>query len=162
MELPARRVTILDLAVRDLRRVADPGGELLDVDLTVRCSSGTYVRAIARDAGAELGVGGHLTALRRTSIGAPGRGVSLDEATTLEPLDDRGELSLIGMDDAARRFFPSVDLDEEAARDVGFGRPLQLTLPRADGPHAVFAPDGRFLALYEDSDGRATAVAVFV
>ena len=125
----------------------------MDVDLSLRCTSGTYVRAIARDAGARLGVGGHLTALRRTAVGPYG----LDVARTLDELADRFEVLPIAT--AARAAFPSVDLDDAAARDVRVGRPLALALPELS---AVFAPDGEFLALYEPRDGVARPVAVFV
>ena len=111
------------------------------------------MRAIARDAGARLGVGGHLTALRRTAVGPYG----LDAARTLDELADRFEVLPIAA--AARAAFPSVDLDDEAAGDVRVGRPLDLDLP---GLSAVFAPDGEFLALYEPRDGVARPVAVFV
>jgi tRNA pseudouridine55 synthase len=149
VELKPRPVTVHELVVHDVR----PGGAVVDVDLSLRCSSGTYVRAIARDAGTRLGVGGHLTALRRTAVGP----YSLDEARTLDELADRFELMPIAA--AARAAFPSVDLDEEASGDVRVGRPLQLEL---SGLSAVFAPDGEFLALYEPRDGRARPVAVFV
>jgi len=149
VELKARPVTVHGLEVRD-RRVA---GDHLDVDVSVRCSSGTYVRAIARDVGSALGVGGHLTALRRTAVGPYG----LDHARTLDQLADSFELLPIAA--AARAAFPSVDLDETSAVDVRVGRPLEITI---DGLSAVFAPDGEFLALYEPRDGRARPVAVFV
>ncbi len=145
--LKARRVTIHELVVTDIR-----GPE---VDISVRCSSGTYIRAIARDLGTALGVGGHLSALRRTAVGA----FDLARAHTLEELAD--ELSLVSIAEAARTTFPSIDLSEEAASEVRFGRPLDLALPTA-AEHALFAPDGEFLALYADRDGRATPVAVFV
>ena len=150
VEIPARKVTIHELLVTEVRRE----GPWLDVDISVRCSSGTYVRAIARDLGATLGVGGHLTALRRTMVGPFG----LDDARTLEELDK--ELALLDISEVARRCFPSYDLDEEAARDVGFGRSLALDLG-AEGPVAVFAPGGTFLALYEQRGATAAPVAVF-
>ena len=128
-------------------------GDVIDVDVSLRCSSGTYVRAIARDAGTRLGVGGHLAALRRTAVGPYG----LDVARTLDQLADSFEVLPIAA--AARAAFPSVDLDDDAARDVRVGRPLDLALERLT---AVFAPDGEFLALYEPRDGRARPVAVFV
>jgi len=149
VELKARPVTIHSLEVLDQRIV----GEWLDVDISVRCSSGTYVRAIARDVGAALGVGGHLTALRRTAVG-PYR---LDAAHTLDQL--AGELTILPIRDAARAAFASVDLDDAAAADVRVGRPLDVPV---DGLSALFAPDGEFLALYEPRDGRARPVAVFV
>ncbi|MQW76576.1 tRNA pseudouridine(55) synthase TruB [Nocardioides sp. dk4132] len=149
VELKARPVTVHELAVSDVRTV----GEHVDVDVSLRCSSGTYVRAIARDVGAALGVGGHLTALRRTAVGPYDLGV----ARTLEELQE--SFTLLPIADAVRAAFPSVDLDAGAADDVRVGRRLELDL---DSLSAVFAPDGEFLALYEPHEGRARAVAVFV
>jgi tRNA pseudouridine55 synthase len=149
VELAPRPVTVHELLVHEVRF----DGDVVDVDVSLRCTSGTYVRAIARDAGAELGVGGHLTALRRTAVG-PYR---LDVARTLDQLADSFEVLPIAA--AARAAFPSVDLDDRAAGDVRVGRPLDLEL---SGLSAVFAPDGEFLALYEPRDDRARPVAVFV
>jgi tRNA pseudouridine55 synthase len=152
VELAARPVRIDAIDVHSLRRTA---AGTVDVDLSVRCSSGTYVRAIARDLGADLGVGGHLTSLRRTAVGA----FDLATARTLEELEH--EFTVLPLATAARSTFPSVDLSDEQATDVRFGRKLALDLP-ADGPHALFAPDGEFLALYEQAGDVARAVAVFV
>jgi tRNA pseudouridine55 synthase len=149
VELAARAVTVHELVVHDVRGA----GEAVDVDISLRCSSGTYVRAIARDAGARLGVGGHLTALRRTAVGPYG----LDVARTLDQLAD--SFAVLALADAARAAFASRDLDQEAAADVRVGRPLDVELT---GLTALFAPDGGFLALYEPRDGRARPVAVFV
>jgi tRNA pseudouridine55 synthase len=149
VQLRARPVTVHELVVHDVRRDRDT----VDVDLSLRCSSGTYVRAIARDAGARLGVGGHLTALRRTAVG-PYR---VDGARTLDQLAE--EFEVLPIAEAARTAFPSVDLDDRQAREVRFGRSLDLELTALT---AVFAPDGEFLALYEPRDGRARPVAVFV
>jgi len=149
VELEPRPVTVHKLVVHDVRREAD----VVDVDLSMRCTSGTYVRAIARDAGAALGVGGHLTALRRTAVGPYG----LDVARTLDQLADSFDVLPIAA--AARAAFQSVDLDDAAAGDVRVGRKLDLHLA---GLSALFAPDGEFLALYEPRDGRARPVAVFV
>ncbi len=149
VELAARPVTVHALQVRE-QRVA---GECLDVDVEVRCSSGTYVRAIARDVGRALGVGGHLTALRRTSVGPFG----LDVACAL---DDVAPERLLGMEQAVAAAFATYVLDEEQAVDVGFGRKLTTDLGAA-GPVALLAPDGRFLALYEQQGAQARAVAVF-
>jgi tRNA pseudouridine55 synthase len=148
VELKARPVTVHSLDVHGLRRA----GEYLDVDVSLRCSSGTYVRAIARDVGARLGVGGHLTALRRTAVGP----FDLAAARTLDQLDESFEMVPIA--DAARACFASHDLDEAQAADVRFGRALRLELA---GLTAVFAPDGEFLALYEPRGEVARAVAVF-
>jgi tRNA pseudouridine55 synthase len=144
VELAARPVTVHELVVHDVR-----GDEL---DVSVRCSSGTYIRAIARDLGARLGVGGHLTALRRTAVGP----YDLAVAHTLEQLSD--DFRLLPIADAARAAFAARDLDDAQAGDVRVGRALDLDL---DGLTAVFAPDGEFLALYEPRDGQARAVAVF-
>lgn len=152
VDLPPRRVRIEAIDVHDLHR----GEGTVDVDIDVRCSSGTYIRAIARDLGAALGVGGHLTALRRTAVGPFG----LDVARTLDELAD--ELVVLPIADAARRTFPAVELTDAQAADVRVGRRLDLTLP-PEVPHAVFAPGGEFLALYEAATGdQARAVAVFV
>jgi tRNA pseudouridine55 synthase len=156
VDLPARPVTVHELTVRD----PVPGDGFLDVGLDVRCSSGTYVRAIARDLGRALGVGGHLTALRRTAVGP----VGIAEATPLGDAEETGAVALMSMEDAARRFFPVVEVDAAGARDVGYGRFLDLEVPGA-GPVAVLGPDGAFLALYERGPGSGAAarpVAVFV
>ncbi len=146
VDLPPRRVTIHALDVA--------GVDLPFVRISVHCSSGTYIRAIARDLGAALGVGGHLTALRRTAVGP----FTLLRARTLEELTEHFSMTPIA--EAARAAFPARDLDEVQATDVRFGRALDLEL---GGTTAVFAPDGEFLALYrEGDDGRAKAVAVFV
>ena len=143
--LKARPVTIHELTVHSI--------DGPDVTISVRCSSGTYIRAIARDAGAALGVGGHLTALRRTAVGA----FDLDTASSLETLAD--DFSMVPIAQAARATFATLDLDDEQAADVRVGRALGLDLP---GLTAVFAPSGEFLALYRSQEGRARAVAVFV
>lgn len=147
--LEPRRVTVHELTVTDVR----PAGEHVDVDLSLRCSSGTYVRAIARDVGAALGVGGHLTALRRTAVGPYG----LDDARTLEDLAE--DFALLPIAAAARAAFPARDLDEPTAAAVRVGRPLAV---RLDELTALFAPDGELLALYEPAGGGARPVAVFV
>jgi len=155
VELKARPVKVHELVVHRLRRDPEPGGEFyIDVDISVRCSSGTYIRAIARDVGAALRVGGHLTALRRTAVGPYG----LDVAHTLEELSK--DFTVLPMAAAARRAFPVLDLDEEQAQAVRYGRPLPLVV---DHLTAVFAPDGEFLALYEPAGiARAKPAAVFV
>ncbi len=147
VELKARPVTIHELVVHEV--------DLPEVRISVRCSSGTYIRAIARDLGAALGVGGHLSALRRTAVGS----FDLSVARTLDELAD--DFGVVPIAEAARASFPAVDLDEPQAADVRVGRALDLTLDGV-GPHAVFAPDGEFLALYEQRGPQARAVAVFV
>jgi len=149
VQLTARPVTVHELVVHDVARA----GDHLDVTISVRCSSGTYIRAIARDLGARLGVGGHLTALRRTAVGP----YDLAAARTLDQLGE--ELVLMPIAEAAHRAFPSRELDEAQAAGVRVGRSLDLGV---DGLTAVFDPEGEFLALYEPRGGTAKPVAVFV
>jgi tRNA pseudouridine55 synthase len=150
VDLPARPVTIHALEVGSVRRQ----GEVVDVAISVRCSSGTYIRAIARDLGAALGVGGHLTALRRTAVGP----FTLADAHTLDELAQTW--SMVPIADVARRSFPSYLIDEQGARDVSVGRRLGVDLG-AVGPVAVFDDAGTFLALYEQRGTTAAPVAVF-
>ncbi|MCW2770792.1 MAG: tRNA pseudouridine(55) synthase TruB [Aeromicrobium sp.] len=150
--LKARPVTVSTFDLDAVRAE----GDVVDVDVRVVCSSGTYIRALARDIGADLGVGGHLTMLRRTRVG----GFPLRLARTLEQLEN--ELNVISLDDVARASFDSYDLPEREANDVRFGRALtgiDLGAPRAV---ALFDPAGQFLALYEQRGGVAKPVAVFV
>jgi tRNA pseudouridine55 synthase len=159
VKLAARPVTVYSFDVHDIRRVADAG--VLDVDATVECSSGTYIRALARDLGEALGVGGHLTALRRTLVGP----YDLGAAHTLDALAAAvaaGEpLPVLPLAQSAAAAFPRYDVDAEQARAVAHGG----LLPRPGlgaGPIAVFGPDGAFLALVEERGGRAKPIAVFV
>ncbi len=146
VELAARPVTVSRLEALRVR----PVDGRLDVDIEVECSSGTYVRAIARDLGHALGVGGHLTTLRRTRIGR----YSVADAVEL------GEEAppLMPMADAARLSFPVVTLTADEARDVGFGRRLERVVPGT--PTGVLSPSGDLMALYEPSDGGSAPVAV--
>lgn len=158
VELAAREVTVSHYEMLDLRHVpGDEGVTWCDVDVEVECSSGTYIRALARDLGEVLGVGGHLTALRRTRIG----GYNLVDLGVVDlTSDERPEL--LGMADAARLSFPVVALDEDQARDVGFGRSLPgLAVPA--NLTGVLSPSGELLALYrpdEDEPSLARPVAV--
>jgi tRNA pseudouridine55 synthase len=152
VELPARRVTISRLAVLAIRR-DDP--DVVDVDVDVTCSSGTYIRAIARDVGLALGVGGHLTALRRTAVG----GFTLAEAATLDQLEQRApEVVNLPLDAAADRFFPRRDATVEEAKILSHGGPLDPA--GIAGPYAVFGPGGGLIAIVSERDGRARAEIV--
>jgi tRNA pseudouridine55 synthase len=152
VELVARPVTVSRFDVGELRPAGEAGA--VDVDVQVVCSSGTYVRALARDLGAALGVGGHLTMLRRTRVGPYG----LDVAHTLEALAER--FVLLPIADAARAAFPAREVDATAADVVSHGGPLPAH--GVPGPVAVFGPAGEFLALVEDRGATTKAVAVFV
>jgi tRNA pseudouridine55 synthase len=151
VDLAARRVTVSRLVLGDLRP-ADGGR--LDLDVDVECSSGTYIRAIARDLGAALGVGGHLTALRRTAVGA----FTLAEAQTLESLAERDSPVTLPLSAAAARFFPRRDADADEARVLGHGGPL-MPIGIA-GPYAVFGPGGDVIAVVREREGRAKAEIV--
>ena len=151
VEITARAVTIHSLDVGAVRHER----EVVDVEVSVRCSSGTYIRAIARDLGSALGVGGHLTSLRRTAVGPFG----LDHARTLEQLADA--FDMVPIDEVAARCFATYTVDVAGARDISFGRKLALELG-AEGPVAVLDEAGAFLALYQQHDTTAVPVAVFV
>ncbi|ONI69675.1 tRNA pseudouridine(55) synthase TruB [Kribbella sp. ALI-6-A] len=151
IELKARAVTISRYDVREIRR--DEQG--IEVDISVDCSSGTYIRALARDLGAVLGVGGHLTALRRTRVG----GFDLSAAHTLEALGDK--FVLLPIADVAAQTFARFDADAEQEAAIRTGRPL-AGLKLDAGETAMFAPDGTFLALYAPHGPLAKPSAVFV
>jgi tRNA pseudouridine55 synthase len=173
-------VTVFDI----IERRAHPELGCLDLDVEVECSSGTYVRALARDLGAALGVGGHLTALRRTRVG----GFEIAEARTLEVLaaqrDAHGSIEMMGLADAAGGAFPVLSVTAAQATAVRHGRPIDLArvwAPYRDvsaevtpitadvvdwtqhvEPHAVFSAEGEFLALVgPNADGSTRYVAVF-
>jgi tRNA pseudouridine55 synthase len=159
-DLPARTVTVTELDITAVRRSAG----LLDVDARVTCSSGTYIRAIARDLGAALGTGGHLTALRRTRVG-PYR---IEDATPLDELAAAagtasagpGALPVIPLAAAAAAAFDARQLTADEARLIGHGGRLPA-LGAGPAPVAAFGPDGALIALLTESDGQARSLAVF-
>jgi tRNA pseudouridine55 synthase len=187
-ELAARPVTVYEFRVTDVR--AD--GDFRAVDATVRCSSGTYIRALARDLGAALGTGGHLTALRRTAVGP----YTLAQAHTLEELEDQDLSSqrsrptpvaptslpaeaaspappVLPLAEAAAEAFPRLDLTSEEARRLAQGARLPLPSPGSSSgpsaaanapgtPIAAFAPDGTLIALVAEEGGLLRSLAVFV
>jgi tRNA pseudouridine55 synthase len=154
-ELEARAVTVRAFDIQAVRRSSD----LLDVDVTVTCSSGTYIRALARDLGAAFGVGGHLTALRRTRVGP----YEIGAARTLDQLE--ASFQLIPLADAAAAAFPRRDLSAEEARLAAHGGRLSASVAGpaggAAGPVAAFGPDGTLIALLTDEAGQARPLAVF-
>jgi tRNA pseudouridine55 synthase len=188
--LEPRPVTVWSFTVRAVRpaQAGPPGaapdgspgpapdggaGDLLDVDVEVRCSSGTYIRALARDMGDALGVGGHLTSLRRTRVGPYG----LSVAHTLDEL--AGELTVLPLAEAAAEAFPVRHLTAEQANSLSHGGRLPGLAETAGpgeeaglgetggpsqtgGPVAAFAPDGTLIALIQEKDGVARPLAVFV
>lgn len=148
VELKPRAVTVARFDVLGSR----PDGACLDVDIDVECSSGTYIRAIARDLGESLGVGGHLTSLRRTRIG----GYRIEDAVAL---GDEPPV-LMSMAEAARRSFATITLDAAQTDDVRYGRAIDVALPAP--VTGLLSPGGRLLALYQPQDGRAVPVSVLV
>ncbi|MGH3969777.1 MAG: tRNA pseudouridine(55) synthase TruB [Mycobacterium sp.] len=149
VELAARPVRIDRFEMVAERR----HDQLVDLDVEVDCSSGTYIRALARDLGDALGVGGHLTALRRTRVGRFG----LEAARTLVELAEQPRLSLT-LDEACRQLFPGRDLTAEEAEAAANGR--ALTPAGIDGVYAATAADGRVIALLRDDGSRTRSVVV--
>ena len=149
VELAPRRVRVDRFDVLAVRRHQG----LVDLDVEVDCSSGTYIRALARDAGAKLGVGGHLTALRRTRVG----NFSLDQAHTLDDLAERPRLSY-PLDEACLLSFPRRDLTADEAERTRHGRPLKAA--GIEGVYAAYAPDGHVIALLKDEAQTTKAVVV--
>jgi tRNA pseudouridine55 synthase len=152
-ELAPRPVTVYEFTVTAIRL----DGDLLDVDATVRCSSGTYIRALARDLGAALGTGGHLTRLRRTRVG----GYRIEAASTLEQLAER--FDVLPLEDAAAAAFPRRDLNADEARRLATGGRLPAAGDAAplDGPVAAYGPDGTLIALVTEESGQARPLVVF-
>lgn len=162
VELAARPVHVARFDVTAVREERAEDVPVLDLDVSVECSAGTYVRALARDLGAALGSAGHLTMLRRTGVGPYG----LDRAVLVDP-ESAGpdpDLRLIDLDTVARENFPAVQVDPDAATAVRHGRRVpELEL---SGMTAVFDDRDRFLALYrpagvDSATSGAVAEAVF-
>jgi tRNA pseudouridine55 synthase len=155
VELPERPVTIRRFDLLGRRGLEVDGVGCVDLSVVVECSSGTYIRALARDLGAALGVGGHLAALRRTRVGV----FTLSEAQTLEAAE-RG-LKIMSLDRVVRTSFPTLTVGETQAGQIRNGRRLAgVILP--DRTTALLDHTGAFLALYRQEGADAVAEAVFV
>jgi tRNA pseudouridine55 synthase len=168
-ELAPRPVTVYEFAVTSVRLLREDG--LMDLDATVRCSSGTYVRALARDLGTAVGTGGHLTRLRRTRVG----GYGIDQAHTLDQLAEN--LEVLPLAQAASAAFPGRQLTADEARRLAHGGRLAATggADAATGagvagaaavidprtPTAAYAPDGTLIALLTEESGQARPLVVF-
>lgn len=156
VELAPRAVTVRRV---DVHRIERPTPDLVDVDVTVACTAGTYIRAIARDAGAALGVGGHLTALRRTASGP----FTVDRAASVEDagaaLVAGGGAGFLPLAQAAATVFPTRALTAEETRTLSYGQRVAAT--GAPGTHAAVDPDGRLAALIEDAGSGARVVVGF-
>jgi tRNA pseudouridine(55) synthase len=149
--LKARPVTVREFTVRDVRR----HGDLVDVDASITCSSGTYIRSLARDLGRSLDTGGHLTELRRTRVGP----YDLGMARTIERLTEAFEV--LPMGEAVSAAFPRRDVSAGDARRIAHGGRLPAA-GLGPGPIGVYAPDGTLLALVEETGTVARPLAVFV
>ncbi|WP_433525747.1 tRNA pseudouridine(55) synthase TruB [Nocardia pseudovaccinii] len=151
VQLAARTVTVSHFDILARRDISD----FVDLDVVVECSSGTYIRALARDLGAALGVGGHLTALRRTRVGP----FTLEHARTLDQLAESEDAPLsLDIDDAIRTAFPHRDIDDKQADDLRNGRWLEPV--GISGVYAAVDPFGRAIALLRESGKRAASVMV--
>jgi tRNA pseudouridine55 synthase len=157
VELAARPVTIHELEITRTQRE----GDFIGVDIDVLCSSGTYIRAIARDVGAYLQVGGHLTSLRRTSSGA----FDIQESVGLQTVIDDGtetQERLLDMRTVAIRSLPWREVDAVTAQAVRHGQPLAWPEDE-DRPGAIaFVDESTLLALGESNAGRLRYLAVFI
>ena len=150
VELASRPVTVSEFGILATRH-----GEFFDVDVRIECSSGTYIRALARDLGSALGVGGHLTALRRTKVGP----FDVSAARTLREVVVHRDLWTPA--EIARSLFPVIELTEQQAIDLGHGKRLAEdgSAPHPDvEPAAAIAPDGRLVGLVSISGGIVTPI----
>ncbi|RDI64937.1 tRNA pseudouridine(55) synthase TruB [Nocardia pseudobrasiliensis] len=153
VRLAARPVTVSRFDVLARRAIDTDATTFVDLDVEVECSSGTYIRALARDLGESLGVGGHLTALRRTRVGP----FSLEHARTLDQLAENPSLSL-DIDTAARVAFPHREITESEADSLRDGRWLDPV--GIQGVHAAITADGKTIALLEEKGKRSSPVFV--
>ena len=148
VELAARDVTVSRFDVIDVRR----GDTFVDVDVEVDCSSGTYIRALARDLGSALDVGGHLTALRRTRVGV------FEVADACEP-EDITRARLVAAATVARSLMPSWEVTDVEALDLGHGKRIMVGM--ADAPHVAAIAGDRLVAIVSVSAGVARVVTGF-
>jgi tRNA pseudouridine55 synthase len=155
VDLAPRPVIIRRFDVVGRRDLELDGIAVVDLDVVVECSSGTYIRALARDLGSTLGTGAHLTALRRTRVGA----FTLEQAQPLEEAEQG--LTVVPMEDVVRSSFATLTVNETQANYIRNGRRLPgVTLP--EDTAALFSQAGHFLALYRQEGTEAVAEAVFV
>jgi tRNA pseudouridine55 synthase len=148
--LPSRLVTISQLDVLAIRRLENG----IEIDIEVTCSAGTFIRAIARDCGDALGVGGHLNSLRRSRVA----GFGLDGAVSLEQLKG-GDFSTLDLADVARATFPVREIQLDEKHELSFGRTL-VANPN-DQIHAGITAANELIALLSNVDGKAKPIAVF-
>ena len=148
--LASREVTISRLDILQIRR----SKKRVEIDVEVTCSAGTYIRAIARDCGDGLKVGGHLSALRRTRVA----GFTTTGAASIAGLKS-AEFSTLDLADVARATFPVREIALDEKLELSFGR--TLTANPADGVYAGISPANELIALLSNVDGKAKPIAVF-
>jgi tRNA pseudouridine55 synthase len=149
-ELPAREVTISNLEILEIRRVENR----IEVDIDVTCSAGTFIRAIARDCGSALGVGGHLNKLRRTRVA----GFGLDRTVSIAVLKAQ-DFTPLSMADVARATFAVRTVSTDEATELSFGRALLANI--SEDITAAISPADEVLALLQNKEGKALPIAVF-
>jgi tRNA pseudouridine55 synthase len=143
-------VTISKLEILEIRRV----NSRIEVDIDVTCSAGTFIRAIARDCGAALGVGGHLNKLRRTRVA----GFSLDRKVSVAGLKAK-DFTPLSMADVARATFAVRAVSSDEATELSFGR--ALTASGSAEITAAISETDEVLALLQNKEGKALPIAVF-
>jgi tRNA pseudouridine55 synthase len=149
-ELASREVTISQLDVLEIRRSNDA----IEVDIEVTCSAGTFIRAIARDLGATLKIGGHLTSLRRTRVASFGE----DVANPFEKFKS-GDFKSLGLVDVAKSIFKVRDVTSDEAAELSFGR--KISASASTGIYAAISATHELIALLENRDDGAKPIAVF-
>jgi tRNA pseudouridine55 synthase len=149
-ELAARTITISSLTVLEIRR----NGSRVQIDIDVTCSAGTFIRAIARDLGSDLQVGGHLSALRRTRVA----GFPISQAISFDDLKAQS-FTPLELADVARATFQVRELGLDEVQELSFGRPLISN--HGDQIFAALSPDNRLIALLKNESGKAKPIAVF-
>jgi tRNA pseudouridine55 synthase len=154
VEMPEREVTVSDFALLDVRHGDIGAVPVTFADVRVTCSTGTYVRALARDVGAALGVGGHVVALRRTRSGS----FALADACAVE---DVADARLISAGEAARRSLPWAEIADDLVRSVVHGVRIDWPEGAPTQGQVALLHDGDLLALAECRGGKAAYSAVF-
>ena len=149
-ELAARTITIYSLTILEIRRL----GSRVEIDIDVTCSAGTFIRAIARDLGTELKVGGHLSALCRTRVA----GFPISQAISFDDLKSQS-FTPLELADVARATFQVRELGLDEVQELSFGRPLISN--QGDQIFAALSPDNRLIALLKNESGKAKPIAVF-
>lgn len=158
VELKKRPITIHSFDIGEPRFAEEEDGtRVLDIDATVRCSTGTYIRALARDLGEKLEVGGHLVALRRSAVGP----FDVTNAASIDALVAGESLALLSPSEVAAQLFPVLQLSEQQAIDIGHGKRIEVGAANDSELVASIAPGDRLVGLLEVKNGRTRVVTNF-